>query len=65
MARPRPASQCGRDDPVAAREPDQAGTATLTDAQAEAELTAGRTYFNVHTAAHPGGEIRGQVVKTP
>ena len=38
------------------------GSATLTDAQA-AELTAGRTYFNIHTAANPGGEIRGQVVK--
>jgi len=36
------------------------GSATLTDAQA-AELTAGQWYVNVHTAAHPGGEIRGQV----
>lgn len=39
-----------------------AGTATLTDAQA-AELMAGKLYFNVHTAANPGGEIRGQVIK--
>ena len=38
------------------------GSATLTDAQA-AELTAGKWYFNVHTAAHKGGEIRGQVEK--
>ncbi|MFZ1895997.1 MAG: CHRD domain-containing protein [Rhodoplanes sp.] len=38
------------------------GSATLTDAQA-AELMAGQWYVNVHTAAHPGGEIRGQVVK--
>lgn len=37
-----------------------AGTATLTDAQ-EAELLSGMWYFNVHTAEHPGGEIRGQV----
>jgi hypothetical protein len=36
------------------------GVATLTDPQI-AELTKGRWYFNVHTAAHPGGEIRGQL----
>ena len=34
------------------------GTATLTDAQI-ADLNAGKVYFNVHTAANPGGEIRG------
>jgi hypothetical protein len=38
------------------------GKATLTDAQA-ADLTAGRWYINVHTAANKGGEIRGQVTK--
>jgi len=36
------------------------GSATLTDAQI-ADLRAGMWYVNVHTAAHPGGEIRGQV----
>jgi len=36
------------------------GSATLTDAQI-AQLKAGDWYFNVHTAANPGGEIRGQV----
>ncbi|HWA63450.1 MAG TPA: CHRD domain-containing protein [Caulobacteraceae bacterium] len=36
------------------------GTATLTDAQI-ADLKAGKWYFNVHTAAHAGGEIRGQL----
>ena len=38
------------------------GSATLTDAQA-ADLQAGKYYINVHTAANPGGEIRGQVKK--
>jgi hypothetical protein len=38
------------------------GSATLTDAQA-ADLMAGKMYVNVHTAANPGGEIRGQVTK--
>jgi CHRD domain len=38
------------------------GSADLTDAQA-ADLLAGRWYVNIHTDAHKGGEIRGQVVK--
>ena len=38
------------------------GEATLTDAQA-ADLAAGKLYFNVHTAANKGGEIRGQMVQ--
>ena len=38
------------------------GSATLTDAQA-ADLAAGKYYINIHTAANPGGEIRGQVTK--
>ncbi len=36
------------------------GKATLTDEQ-ESDLMTGKMYFNVHTAANPGGEIRGQV----
>ena len=39
------------------------GSATLTDEQAK-NLTDGMTYFNVHTAANKGGEIRGQVAAT-
>ena len=38
------------------------GTATLTDTQ-EQQLMAGKMYANVHTAANPGGEIRGQMMK--
>jgi hypothetical protein len=47
--------------PNAATSPTE-GSATLTDAQA-ADLLAGKYYVNVHTAANPGGEIRGQVTK--
>jgi hypothetical protein len=36
------------------------GTATLTPAQV-ADLKAGLWYVNLHTAANPGGELRGQV----
>ncbi len=40
------------------------GTAALTDAQI-GDLRAGMWYFNIHTAAYPGGEIRGQVKSAP
>jgi hypothetical protein len=38
------------------------GKATLTDAQA-ADLQNGLWYVNIHTAANPGGELRGQLMK--
>jgi hypothetical protein len=38
------------------------GSATLTPEQAK-DLTDGNYYFNIHTAANPGGEVRGQVLK--
>jgi hypothetical protein len=38
------------------------GSADLTDAQA-ADLLAGKWYVNIHTDAHKGGELRGQVTK--
>lgn len=38
------------------------GKATLTPDQAK-DLTDGKWYFNLHTAANPGGEVRGQIVK--
>jgi hypothetical protein len=39
------------------------GKATLTAEQAK-DLVDGKWYFNLHTAANPGGEIRGQVLKS-
>lgn len=37
------------------------GQATLTPDQAK-QFAAGEWYVNLHTQAHPGGEIRGQVM---
>jgi hypothetical protein len=39
------------------------GTDKLTPEQA-ADLVAGNYYVNIHTAANPGGEVRGQLVKS-
>jgi hypothetical protein len=36
------------------------GSTTISELQ-EADLLAGNWYLNIHTAAFPGGEIRGQV----
>jgi CHRD domain len=40
------------------------GEAMLNAAQA-ADLTSGKLYFNLHTAANPNGEIRGHVTVKP
>lgn len=40
------------------------GSAMLTASQL-ADLRAGKWYLNLHTAAHPAGEIRGQVLVQP
>ena len=40
------------------------GEATLTEAQA-AQVTAGQWYVNLHTAANPKGEVRGQLIVSP
>ncbi len=39
----------------------KASGSITTFAEAVAAIKAGDTYFNVHTAANPGGEIRGQI----
>lgn len=46
--------------PVTATASPFSGEATLDDAKA-ADFEAGRVYFNLHTAANPKGEVRGQV----
>ena len=57
-----PGANAGVVMPFAAPASPIKGTATLTDAQM-ADLMAGKWYANVHTAANPGGEIRGQMTR--
>ncbi|KQU91120.1 hypothetical protein ASC78_19280 [Variovorax sp. Root318D1] len=47
--------------PFARTESPIEGQATLTPAQA-ADLMSGKWYANIHTAANPAGEIRGQML---
>jgi hypothetical protein len=37
---------------------------TLESEADEADLLQGKWYYNIHTAAYPGGEIRGQILTT-
>jgi hypothetical protein len=39
------------------------GSTTITPEQAK-DLVDGKWYFNLHTSANPGGEIRGQILKS-
>ena len=39
------------------------GKVTLTPEQSK-DLLDGKWYFNLHTSANPGGEIRGQIMKS-
>ena len=54
----------GKDAPPVVAVPDLllpiGGSVRLTDKEM-ADLEAGKWYFNVHTAANPGGEVRGQL----
>jgi hypothetical protein len=54
----------GKDAPPVVTVPDPrlpiGGSVRLTDKEM-ADLEAGKWYFNVHTAANPGGEVRGQL----
>ncbi len=55
-----PGENAGPVVPIADVESPSEGSATLTEEQAT-QLTEGNWYVNVHTEAHPDGEIRGQV----
>ena len=55
-----PGENAGPVVPATDLESPMEGEATLDDAQI-ADLEAGKWYFNIHTAQHPDGEIRGQV----
>jgi hypothetical protein len=57
-----PGKNAGVAVPITPNTSPLSGSAMLTDAQA-ADLQAGKWYVNVHTAANPGGEIRGQLTK--
>jgi len=59
-----PGANAGVQIPIGMNPPSPStGTVTLTDAQMK-DLQAGKWYTNVHTKANPGGEIRGQLMRS-
>jgi hypothetical protein len=58
-----PGANAGVAVPIGSNPPSPVtNTVALTDAQIK-DLEAGKWYANVHTAANPGGEIRGQMMR--
>lgn len=45
--------------------PDYGGDVSLAEAGLFALFGEGKSYFNIHTIIHPGGEIRGNLVSVP
>ncbi len=56
-----PGANAGVEVPIPVGNSPMTGSAVLTDAQIS-DLSMGKTYVNIHTAANKGGEIRGQIV---
>jgi hypothetical protein len=52
----------GVEVPIDVSDSPMEGSATLNDSQAS-DLMGGQLYVNIHTDAHPDGEIRGQVME--
>jgi hypothetical protein len=55
-----PGANAGVEVPLTVGPSPMTGSAVLTDAQIS-DLSSGKTYVNIHTAANKGGEIRGQI----
>jgi len=55
-----PGANAGVEVPLPVGSNPMTGSAVLTDAQI-GDLSTGKTYVNIHTAANKGGELRGQI----